>query len=106
MQYILVVAQEVALPPQEFVAAWNADPTCHRLAHASIDCSTKAVYEPNRRIPLPLLDIADADPPTALLLASIQQTMQKRQVNKPTELIQVEKPDGNRVLLIKGVEPQ
>lgn len=106
MQYILVVAQEVALSPQEFIAAWNADPTCSVLAQASIDRSTKAVYEPNRSIPLPRLDVADSSLPTALLFASIQKTMQKRWVSQPTELIQLEKPDGNRVLLIKRVKPQ
>jgi len=106
MQYILVVAQEVALSPQEFIAAWNADPTCSVLAQASIDRSTKAVYEPNRSIPLPRLEVADSALPTNLLFASIQKTMQKRWVSQPTELIQLEKPDGNRILLIKCVEPQ
>lgn len=106
MQYILVIAKEVAFPPQAFVATWNADPTCRKLAEAAIDCSTKAVYEPDSRVPLPLLEVTDKSAPSAAILASIQKTFQKKYTHQPTEIIQLEKPNGQRVLLIKQANPQ
>ena len=61
MQYILVIAKEVAFPPEAFITTWNADPTCRALAEADIDCSTKVVYEPDSRVSLPLLEATNQD---------------------------------------------
>ena len=105
MHYMLVVSKDVAIPPQEFVAKWNADPTCRVVARASIDYSTKSVYEPNAAgSPLPVLETFACDVATAPFYELIKIILCKPRGHKPTEIIQLEKPNGARVLLIKGAE--
>ncbi|CAN5765111.1 hypothetical protein BH10CHL1_BH10CHL1_40870 [soil metagenome] len=100
MQYTLVVAKDVASLGQDFVAQWNADPACYAIAYADIDHSTKSIYEPGVTTALPMLKVA-AEFDTATLYLLIKRTLQKTALSEPIEIIEVAKPNGARVLLIK-----
>ncbi len=102
MQYTLVVARDVAILPQDFVNQWNADPACRAIAYASLDDSTKAVYKLGVTYPLPTLEIGAANVDPALFYALIKRILQQQSVCRPTEMIELEKPNGARVLVIKG----
>ena len=100
MQYTIVIANGVAISTQDFVATWNADPACCAFACANVDYSTKAVYEPGTTYALPVLEAATAEICPQAFYKLIRRTLQTRQ---QTEIIQLEKPNGARVLLVRGV---
>src|SRR4051794_6783279 len=97
MQYTIVVAKDVAISTQDFVATWNADPACCALACATVDDSTKAVYEPGTIYALPMLEMLTAESCPQTFYRLIRRTLQTRQ---QTEIIQLEKPNGARVLVV------
>jgi len=113
MNYVLVVSKDLAIPLQDFVARWNADPTCRAVARASVDYSTKSVYAPCA-VPLPALELFEEDAaiyPFYELIQTVlcKQPVCKQAVCKPaacksTEITQFEKPNGARVLLVKAAE--
>ena len=105
MYYMLVVSQDVAISPQDFVVQWNANPTCCTVARASVDYSTKYVYEPCATgAPLPTLDLFDEDGATQPFYELIKTVLCKQPVGKSPEIIQLEKPNGTRILLIKDAQ--
>ena len=104
MQYTLIIAKNVEISPQDFVSQWNADPVCRAITYASIDDSIKSVYASGVAYPLPALEIRAAKIDPAIFYALIKRILQQHSVCRPTELIELEKPNGARVLLIKGVE--
>jgi hypothetical protein len=104
MKYTIVVTKDVVLPPQEFVNRWNADSACRAVACASVDYSTKSVYEPGVTGALPALDLSTIDVNPVTFYGLIIRILQKQQVYKQTEIIELEKPNGERVLVIKGAE--
>ncbi len=105
MHYMLVVSKDVAIPPQEFVAKWNADPPCRAVARASVNYSTKSIYEPGAAgAPLPVLETLAVDVATTTFYDLIKVILCKQRGHKSTEIIQLEKPNGTRVLLVKGTD--
>lgn len=103
MQYTIVVASKLAFAPQDFAAAWNADPTGRAIAKASTDQRVKSVYEPGAKDALLASLDVKADIETNEVCDSVQNFL-RQQLQEQTEIIQVEKPDGTRFLVIKGIE--
>lgn len=104
MQYTIVVASKLLLPPHVFTAAWNADPIGRAIAKASTDQRIKSVYEPGAKDGfLTSLDV-QADIGTREVCDSVQDFLMRQQLREQTEIIQVAKPDGTHFLLIKGIE--
>ncbi len=101
MQYTLVVAKAVAIPAQDFVTQWNADPICYALAYARIDGSTKSVYASGVTVALPMLEVGAVDVDRAMFHRLIKRTLQKSLLYQPTEIVELAKPNGARVLLVK-----
>ena len=105
MHYTLIVSKDVAIPPQDFVAKWNADPACRAVASASVDYSMKSVYEPGAACaPLPALEMFAKDVTVYTFYELIKAVLGKQPGCTPTEIIQLEKPNGTRVLLVKRAE--
>ncbi|MCX6043800.1 MAG: hypothetical protein NT075_01710 [Chloroflexi bacterium] len=102
MQYTLVVAKDVAIPVQDFVTQWNADPACYAMAYASIDDSIKSVYSPDVRTALPTLDVQPVEIDQATFHALIKRTLQTSPLYPPTEIVELAKPNGTRVLVVKS----
>ena len=103
MQYTIVVTSKLAFAPQDFAAAWNADPKGRAIAKAHTDQRVKSVYEPGAKDAFLTSLYVQADIETTEVCHSVQNFL-RRQLQEQTEIVQVEKPDGTCFLVIKGIE--
>ncbi len=102
MLYHLALAPDVPVTAAAFVTAWNATPACREVAEARLETATAATFDPGLG-----LDVWAVLGSVALGVAGnavydlIKRVLTAQGVRKQTDIVQIEQPDGSRVLVVK-----
>jgi hypothetical protein len=105
MDYKIVLSPELALEPADFVAAWNDTPTCRAVAEASLATWTVAQFDPTllSQAGVVLSGVALGVVSDAVY-DLIKRVLARQGVRKCTEILELEQPDGSRLLVVMIVE--
>jgi hypothetical protein len=105
VDYQIALSPELGLSPEDFVAGWNETPECNAVAVAHMEEAASTQYDP-----LLIGGAAAVLGGVAINLASnalydlIKSVLVKRGVRQQVEIVHMDQPDGNRLLVIKIVE--
>lgn len=103
----LALDPDLPLTAADFAAAWNDTPTCAAAATADVAPADPAAYFlPPELLAAGLVVLSDVSINVAsnALYDLIKTTLARRSVKKTTEIIQIEQPDGTKVLVVRIVE--
>lgn len=103
MEYQIALSPELGVSPADFVAAWNETAACRAVATAGLAESTSRHYDPSLVAAAALTVLRDVSLGVAgnALYDLIKQTLAGRGVRRETAIIQVERPDGTRLLIVR-----
>ncbi|MGH7492896.1 MAG: hypothetical protein ACREOO_10935 [bacterium] len=109
MNYEIAVPPELRISPDDFVAAWNETPECREaaIAHKAEPRTRTRSFDPSSLTPaLAVLGTVAAGVGTNALYDLIKQALTRKGVKKQTEITQIERPDGTKILIVKIIENQ
>jgi hypothetical protein len=91
--------------PAEFVAAWNAAPECRAVAEAHLEHPGGVQYDP-ALVAAGLAVLAGLASGVAgnALYDLIKELLFRQGFRKHTEIVQLEQPDGSRMLVVTIIE--
>lgn len=103
MDYQIALSSELGVSPADFAAAWNETAACREVATADLVASTFRHYDPSLLAAAALTVLRDVSLGVAgnALYDLIKQALAGRGVRRETEIIQVERPDGTRLLIVR-----
>jgi hypothetical protein len=103
----LVLDPDLPLTAADFAAAWNDTPACVAAATADVaPADPAAFFLPPELLAAGLVVLSDVSIGVAgnALYDLIKTALARRSVKKTTEIIQIEQPDGTKVLVVRIVE--
>lgn len=104
MDYQIALSPELGLSPQDFITGWNETPECRALAHADLGESTSAQYDPLLAgAAVAVLGSLALNVVSNALYDLIKKVLAKKGVQQRTEIIQLDQPDGTRLLIVRIV---
>jgi hypothetical protein len=105
MEYHVALSPELGLSPEQFVAAWNATADCQAAAEASVTSPRSAQFDPTLLgVTLTVASSLALGVASNALYDLIPQLLAGQGVRKRTEILQVEQPDGSRLLVVTITE--
>ena len=105
MDYQIALSPDLGLSAEDFVSAWNETPECRAVAEARPDRSAAAQYGPTLLAgALAVLGGVAINIVSNALYDLIKQALARRGVKTQTEIVQLDRPDGTRLLVVKIVE--
>ncbi len=97
MEYQLALSPDLDLDPDSFVEAWNADAECRAAAEARLE-ATPASYDLGTAAAV-ILGVGTGMAANAFW--DLIKTFIEGRVRRRTEITQLERPDGTRVLVVR-----
>jgi hypothetical protein len=105
MDYQIALSPELGLSPQDFVTAWNKAPERRALAGAVLSRPGAAQYDPALlTVTLSVLGSLALGVAGNALYDLIKELLMEQGVRKRTEIVQVDQPDGSRLLVVTITE--
>ncbi len=107
MEYQLALSPDLGLDPAEFVTAWNTAPEHRPIAEVRLAPSTgAAAYDPLLLAgAITVISTVATGVLTNVLSEQIKQLLAKKGSQKHTEIVELEQPDGSRMLVVQMDEP-
>ncbi len=102
MDYQIALSPDLDLSSDDFIAAWNDIPECRDVAEARLAKPTSAQYDPFTVAAAALSSVALGVTASALY-DLIKKVLAKKDITKQIEIIQIEQPDGHRLLIVKTI---
>lgn len=101
MDYQIALPPELGVSPAEFIAAWNADAKCRAVAEAHIEHPSGVQYDPVL-VAAGLAVLAGLASGVAgnALYDLLKELLFRQGVRKRMEIMQLEQPDGSRLLVV------
>ena len=101
MDYHVALSPELDLSPEKFAAAWNEAPECRDLAQARLSQTRSAqFYGTLLTVTLTVLSSLVLGAAGNALYDLIKELLWQQGVRKRTEIVQLEQPDGSRLLVV------
>ena len=105
MDYQIALSPELGLSPEAFVSGWNERPDCQEVAQARLEEGAGASYDPLLAgAALAVLGSVAINLASNALYDLIKGVLIEQGVRRETEIVQVEGPDGSRLLVVKITE--
>jgi hypothetical protein len=105
MDYQIALSPELGLSPKDFADAWNEAPDCRAAAQATLSRPSSAQYDPTLlTVTLTVLSSLALGVASNALYDLIKELLMEQGVRKRTEIVQVEQPDGSRMLVVTITE--
>jgi hypothetical protein len=105
MDYQIALAPDLGLSARAFSEAWNDTPECRAAAQARLAGPTAEQYNPDLIAgAVAVLGSVAVGLATNALYDLIKAALLKRGVRKRTEMIQLDQPDGTRLIVVQIVE--
>lgn len=99
---------QLALPPNlnpaDFVAAWNDNPACRTAAEARLAVLPPAQFDPTLTGAAAVLSAVALGVASNALYDLIKAVLIQQGVRRQTEIVELQQPDGTRVLVVKIAE--
>jgi hypothetical protein len=102
MNYQIVIAPELSISTEDFIATWNDSPKCRAVAAARLDAPAHRSYEP-LTASVVLIGLVSGIATNALY-DLIKHVLIKKGVSKRVEITQIEQPDDKRIIIIKMIK--
>jgi hypothetical protein len=105
MDYQIALPPELNVSPAEFVAAWNATPQCRAVAEAHMAQPKSVQYDP-ALVAAGLAVLAGLASGVAgnALSDLLKELLFRQGVRRRTEIVQMDQPDGSRLLVVTIIE--
>ena len=105
METQIALSPELGLSPEEFVTAWNATADCTAVAEASVTAPQSAQFDPTLLgVTLTVVSSLALGVASNALYDLIRELLMEQGVRKRTEIVQVDQPDGSRLLVVTITE--
>jgi hypothetical protein len=105
MEYQIALSPELGLSPEDFVAAWNGKANCHVVAEACMTSPKSAQFDPTLLgVTLTVVGSLALGVASNALYDLIKELLMDCGVRKRTEIVQVDQPDGSRLLVVTITE--
>lgn len=105
MEYQIAVPPDLDVKPAGFVETWNEDPACRAVAEARVAESTAEHYDPALVAGgLAVLGSVALGVASNALYDLIKRVLTRQGVRQQIEIMQLDQPDGSRLLVVKIVE--
>jgi hypothetical protein len=96
--YQITLAPELGVTPQELAEAWNASAACRAVAEAAVGRPKGAQFDPSVAV-MVLSGLALGVAGNALY-DLLKELLIRQGVRRRTKIVQVEQPDGTRLLVV------
>lgn len=102
MDYRIALDPELGLSSSEFIEAWNESPACTAMASASVEKEAAVNLDPGL-MHAALVGLAGVATGVATnaIYDLIKQLLIDQDVKKSIEVVDVEQPDGGRLVIVK-----
>ena len=105
MDVQITLPAELGIDTREFIAAWNETPECRAAAHARSNQPVMRGIDPaTAASAMAVLGSVAASLATNALYDLIKHALTRKGVKKRTEIEEVQRPDGTKVIVVKIVE--
>ena len=102
MAYHIALDPKLAVSPAEFITAWNQTPECLAVGKAERSAEASAEFDP--LLAAALVTIASSllvNIASNIFYDLIKEALARQGVTKRTEIIEMTRPDGTRLLIVK-----
>ena len=104
MEYRIALPPELGLSSEEFVAGWNEDQECRAVAQAGLAEPTSKHFDPTlATATLAVLGSVALNVASNAIYDLIKHILIKKGVRQDVEIMQLDQPDGRRLLVVKIV---
>ncbi|MFQ5814822.1 MAG: hypothetical protein ACE5I2_16715 [Anaerolineae bacterium] len=105
MEYQIALPPELGLSSEEFVAGWNDDQDCLAIAEAGLAEPTTKQYDPTlATAALAVLGSVALNVASNAIYDLIKHVLAKKGVRRDVEIMQLDQPDGSRLLVVKIID--
>jgi len=105
MDYQIALSPELGVSPQDLVDAWNETPACRAVAQATLEQPSGAQYDPTLMVAaLTVVSSLALGIAGNMIHDLIKERLAEQGARKRTEIVQVEQPDGSRLLIVTITE--
>jgi hypothetical protein len=105
MEYQVALSPELGLSSEDFVRAWNETAACRAVADASVTSPRSAQFDPSLLgVTLTIASSLALGAAGNALYDLIRELLMGRGVRRQTEIVQIEQPDGSRLLVVTITE--
>ncbi len=105
MDYLIALHPELGLHAEDFVADWNETPACCEVAQARLVENVAKQFDPTLLAgALAVLGNIALGVAGNALYDLIKQALIRKGVQNQTEIVQIDQPDGTKILVVKIVE--
>lgn len=99
----IAFAPELATDAAGFVDDWNRTPDCRNIAQAEVGTAAAATFDPGALVDaVALLTSVATGIAANMIYDRIKQVMAKRRGPAPVEIIELQQPDGTRLLIVRS----
>jgi hypothetical protein len=100
MEYQLALSPDLNVRPSDFVKMWNESQEYRAVAEARLDTPGAGEYNPWIDGAIAVLTTLGGGIATNALYDWIKQALVKKGVRKKTRFMQIDKPDGTRIIVV------
>jgi hypothetical protein len=105
MEYQIALSPELDVEPENLVDAWNETPECRAVAQARLSQPSSAQYDPTvLSVVLTVFSGIAGGIASNILYDMIKERLAEQGVRKQTQIVEMEHPDGSRLLVITITE--
>ena len=105
MEYHIALSPELDVEPADLVAAWNETPECRAVAQARLSRPASAQFDPTvMSAVLTVVSGIAGGIAGNILYDMIKERLAAQGVQKRTEIVAMEQPDGSRLLMVTITE--
>ena len=103
MEYQIAFAPDLGIAVEQFAVQWNADPKTHAIGEAHVDANTAEAYDLGAVAELVIIPLL-VGLGTNALYDLVKERLFASGVRNRITHVEIEKPDGTRVLVIVAEE--
>jgi hypothetical protein len=101
MDYLLVLTPDLGLDPAEFVTTWNAETDTRRVAEARLSPGASSRFDPTlTTVAIELMIGVSSGVASAGIYDLIKKVLTKKGVQKHTQIVEMNKADGSKLLIV------
>jgi hypothetical protein len=101
MQYRLVLPPELGLEPADFVATWNDEQETRYVAEARLSPASSRRFDPTlATVAIELAIGVSSGVASAGIYDLIKKVVAKKGVQKHTQIVELDQPDGSKMLIM------
>jgi hypothetical protein len=105
MEYQVALSPELGLAPADLVSEWNATPASRRVADARLEHAGERRFDPTLAAgAMVVLGNVALSLASSALYDLIKAAVARRGVRRTTEVREVHRPDGTRLLVVTTTE--